>query len=262
MSPLPPPLNSCVQPCREGTGNAPYHANYSLSGPSQGRQGAIPAVCLSHPLILLSLLTSSSSGIEQRSSSMWVHPHRAAHSCHPYWHQSWTQLQLAPGWQRVPTGALTVVFCLVDTAAPWWSCLDFSVLHAPLLRQLLPKLPRHVLLAAPTCLSTLLAMLLVTSTPQGLLLHVWGPGHHCSWPCQVLTADVRCGLLASLWVPHEVLPVWKLSGYHTGVLCCRTSWHQSHSPQQPGPRTEAADPVPFKKVHLLKSLLSEMGFSS
>lgn len=235
----------------------------SLSGPSQRRQGAIPAVCLSHPLILLGLLTSSSSGIEQRSSSMWVHPHRAAHSCHSYWHQSWTQLQLAPGWQRVPTGALTVVFCLVDTAAPWWSCLDFSVLHAPLLRQLLPKLPRHVLLAAPTCLSTLLAMLLVTSTPQGLLLHVWGPGHHCSWPCQVLTADVRCGLLASLWVPHEVLPVWKLSGYHTGVLCCRTSWHQSHSPQQPGPCTEAADPVPFKKVHLLKSLLSEMmGFSS
>lgn len=129
---------------------------------------------------------------------MWVHPHRAAHSCHPYWHQSWTQLQLAPGWQCVPTGALTVVFCLVDTAAPWWSCLDFSVLHAPLLRQLLPKLPRHVLLAAPTCLSTLLAMLLVTSTPQGLLLHVWGPGHHCSWPCQLMCA----------------VGSWHLSGFH------------------------------------------------
>lgn len=93
-------------------------------------------------------------------------------------------------------------FCLGDTAAPWWSCLDFSALYAPLLCQLLPKLPRHVLLTALTCLSTLLAMLLVTSTPS-LPLYGWGPGHHCSWPCQVLTADVSC---VSLWVPHEAFP--------------------------------------------------------
>lgn len=173
----PSPLTHVFSHAVRGQGMLHIVQTVSLSGPSQGRQGEIPAVCLSHPLILLSLW-------------QWVEEFLCVgappQGCSLLPSILASELGAAPAGTRVAVcphqSSLSQCFCLGDTAAPWWSCLDISALHASLLCQLLPKLPHHVLLTAPTSLSILLAMLLVTSTPQGLLLHVWGLATLASGP--------------------------------------------------------------------------------
>ena len=131
-----------------GQGNLCIMRPVCLLGLSQGRYSAIPVVSLSHSLILLNLLISSSwsSVAKQRSSPTWAHlPQvcsllppstgvRAGHtvqldtwvaacSC---WNSVWEAVSVVVGAELREARA----FCQVDTIAPWSSWQSFSTLPA------------------------------------------------------------------------------------------------------------------------------------
>lgn len=80
-------------------------------------------------------------------------------------------------------------------------------------------------------LSTLFEVLLVTSTPQRLLLYMWG-----AWLLLLLglaqsrnSCHSSCGLLVALLAPPDA-PLAHIPPVHNaGVLCCRSCQHWSSS---------------------------------
>lgn len=199
----PQPLNSCVQPCSEGTGNAPHHANCQSVRPFPGkarwnssslsftlpdtpqptglllwhwveellRVGAPPQGCSLLPSILASELGTAPAGTRVAAC-----PHRALSG-----------------------------FCLADAVAPWWSCLWHSSV-----------VPFMHPFCASCCLNSMSCWHSMSCwQPQPVCPPCWqcswspalprGSFYVCgAWPplllaLQVLSADVSWGLLASVF---------------------------------------------------------------